>query len=57
MKVTVRLALDRLVGALRRKAHQLADEIESGYVRGGERVASGEDRRAMRAEDDDIGGA
>ena len=33
MNVTMEITLDGLVRALRSRAHQMAEEIESGYVR------------------------
>ncbi len=57
MKATMKLTFDGLARALRSRLHQMAEEIETGYRRGGDPIPQGRQRlEAIRIEDDDVSG-
>lgn len=57
MKLTMELTLDGLLRALRGKAHQMAEDIESGYARRRIVAVGREADRERAGADDDVGGA
>ena len=61
MKATMRMTMDGLIQALRSRAHQMADRMETGYgdahtTRDAQRQRRAE-RRLARTKDDDVSDA
>ena len=57
MRATIKLTLDGLTRALRARAHQMADEIESGYARARrENKVPPREGRDTRKDEDDVSG-
>jgi hypothetical protein len=57
MKVSIGLTLERLLRAMKARAHGIADDIESGYRRGAaEPGRDARDAGNVRRNDDDVPG-